>query len=133
MLALNDSDSPRLYVTRSRPVVEHLMDHFPEGSVVYDQPMISAEKQPLIPPARMREMVQAMSVDPAEPEIEAPANHGERLPVPNMRLIIHRLSGVSPPHFLKTLCGQGAAAQHPDPPTDVPDHTLIGLVTADSV
>ena len=133
LLAVNDSDSPWFYVTRSRPVVEHLLDHFPEGSVIYDQPLISAEKEPLIPPTRMREMLQAMSVDPAEPAIEAPANLSEPVPVPNVRLIIHRLSGVAPPDFLETLCGQGAAAQHPDPLTDVPDHTLIGLVTADSV
>lgn len=131
LLALNDGDSPWLYVTRSRPVVEHLLDHFPEGDVIYDQPLISAEKEPLIPPARMREMLQAMSVDAAEPAIEAPAKPGE--PVPNVRLIIHRLSGVAPPDFLETLCGQGATAQRPDPLTDVPDHTLIGLVTADSV
>jgi hypothetical protein len=133
ILALKDSVFPWLYVTQSRPIVEHLLDQFAEETVLYDQPLVSAENEPLMPPQRMRELVQAMSADPTEPATEAPAVHGEPMPVSNVRLIIYRLTGVAPRIFLETLAGQGDSAEHQDRQADAPDHTLVGLVTADGV
>jgi hypothetical protein len=133
MLALKDSPFPRLYLTLSRSVVEHLLDRFAQVTVRYDQPLVSAANEPLMPAERMRELVQALSEDPADPAIEPPKAGGEATPASGMRLIVYQLTGIAPRIFLETLAGQRATTDHDDRQADAPDHTLVGLVTADGL
>jgi hypothetical protein len=140
MLALKDSPFPWLYVTLSRPVVEHLLDQFAQVTVRYDQPLVSAADEPLMPTARMRALVQALAEDPTDPaiepptdRIEAPTDRGEPASASGMRLVIYQLTGIAPRVFLDTLAGQKATADRDDRQADAPDHTLVGLVTADGI
>jgi hypothetical protein len=133
MLALKDSHFPWLYVTLSRPVVEHLLDPFVQVAVRYDQPLASAANEPLMPAERMRALVQALSEDATGPAIEPPTDRREPAPASGVRLIIYQLTGIAPRVFLETLAGQRATADHDDRQADAPDHTLVGLVTADGI
>ncbi len=132
LLALNDMELPWLFATRSKPVIEHLLEPFGERKVIYDQPLISAEHVPVIPPQRMREMLRSLSVDPTTPSIEAPTGPDEPVPSSGVRLILYRLAGVSPRVFLETFAGRGAPDPHAGPQADAMDHTLVGLVTEEA-
>jgi hypothetical protein len=140
MLALKDSHFPWLYLTLSRPVVEHLLDRFAQVAVRYDQPLVSTANQPVMPAERMRALVQALAEDATDPaieslkdRIEAPTDQGEPASASGMRLIIYQLTGITPRVFLETLAGQRVTKDHDDRQDGAPDHTLVGLVTADGI
>ncbi|MEJ2158544.1 MAG: hypothetical protein P8X96_24735 [Desulfobacteraceae bacterium] len=132
ILALNDMELPWLFATRSKSVIDHLLEQFAEREVIYDQPLISGEHIPVIPPQRMREMLRSLSVDPTTPSIEAPAGLDESAPSSSVRLILYRLTGVSPRVFLETFAGRGAPDPHTGPQADAMHHTLVGLVTEEA-
>ena len=132
LLALESGHTPWLYITPSRSVIDHILDLFPDGVEIYNQPMVSLENRPMVPPSRMREMVQAMALDPDSEADVAPSDPGEPLPESHLRLIIYRLTDLAPRAFLQTIGGQDTAAERAGRQTNGQALTMIGLVTADA-
>jgi len=132
MLALGAGDADWLYMTPSRQVFEHILDLLPGGIEIYNQPLGLQGDEASMPPAQMREMVRAMSLDPESAMIEGVTDVQNPLPGSHLRMMLYRFPNLAPRTFLKTLSGVETATESTDRQTDGPSHTMVGLVTADA-
>ncbi len=128
LIALAAGDASRLYLTPSRSVAEHILDRFPGGAEIYNQPLVLPGNEPLVTPVRMREFVGQISLNEDCEAIEGETHSGSPLAVPHMRLLMYRFANLSPQKFLRALGGHETESEDAGPHADPPAHTVIGLV-----
>ncbi len=131
MLALGTGDASWIYITPSRPVVEHILDLIPGGAGIYSQSLVFTGDASVMPPKQMQEMVHALNLNPNNAVLSESEGSGQRLSASPLRLTIYRFPDLAPRAFLRTLGGTDAVSVGEDRQKDQPPHTLIGLVAAD--
>ncbi len=130
LLALGAGDASWLYITPSKPVVDHILDLLPDGAEIYSQTLAFTGKASAVSSNQMREMVRALNLDPDSAALVESEGSDQNVPAPQWRLTIYRFPDHAPRAFLRTLGGMDAVAEDERQQADEPSHTLFGLVAA---
>lgn len=133
LLALCGGDASWLYISPSTSVVEHIVDRFAEGAEVYRLPMSSNDRAAVSPPERIREMIRGLNLDGDREMIEQGVEPEDAQSTEHLRLVVHRIPNLAPRTFLSAMAGDNIIVQSMEPSGDEPPHTMIGVVTVDTL